>query len=424
MGGFRQPGTTGRGSAPAVPKSTGAPPPVSQAAKPVQAQTVESDPPPVGQLDSIRLWTFRGQPVIYEYDKGVRRLQLTYPNKDGRPFYQVGDFVLVGEEVKHTAEDIFPELKDGDDEISFIAIVMLLLGEFEEPKYKIGWKINSISPNGRSGGLVKMQGVIFLDGTPTTLQKTADFGRQDLNDSFFELRTAAQLQATIVPLCKLTAELVEISLTGSLSALKKTAGKKLLKVSARAAMKVGVRKAFNRFLRTLALVSAKCTLAFLSAMAKQAIKDFDAQQKQGKLRAHIGAAAQPPNLKPILEKALIAGADAFASTLVKEALQASIMKLMDKSFLEIFPGERTLSSRIQIYISKEIVKLCTTEAFTIITDGVLSAWKESIDAHGNVDHAKFEKLVTEKLKSNLENAFTGRIKKAGEGFSDEVFKDL
>jgi hypothetical protein len=377
-------------------------------------------------MDFIRLWTHGGKPVVYEYRNGVRVNQLTYPNKDARPFYQVDDFVLVGDVEKHTAEQIFPELKESDDDVSFFSIIMLILGEFEEEKYKLGRKITSIAPNGRSGGVVRMQGVIFFDGVPTTLQTTSEFGRQELNDSFVWAKTGAHLEATIVPLSRLTAELVMISLSGSLSALKKTVGKRLLKASARSAMQVGLRKVFNKLLRTLATVMGKCTLAFLSAMAKQAAKDLDAQQKQGRLKAHVGAAigGQAPDLKPVLEKAILAGANAFASTLIKEGCEATLLKFMDKSFVEIFPGERTLSQRMQVYISKEVVKLCTTESLTATTDSLLSAWKDAIDAHGEIDYAKFEKLVADKLKANLEKALTGRAKKWGEGFSEEQFKEF
>jgi len=402
------------------------PVPGSVRVQPTAFAGVDTEPPPVGSMDFIRLWTYRGKPVVYEYRNGARVTQLTYPNKDGRPFYQVDDFVLVSEIEKSSAERIFPELQEPDQGVSFISIIMLFLGEFEEAKYKIGWKITDIAPNGRSGGVVKMQGVLFLDSTPTSLQKTADFGRQDLNDSFVMSRTAAQLEATIVPLCRLTAELVMISLSGSLSALKKTVGKRLLKASARQAMEMGLRKAFNRLLRSLATVMGKCTLAFLSAMAKQAAKDIDAQLKQQRLKAHVGAATsgQAPDLKPLLEKAIVAGADGFASTLIKEGCEATLMKFMDKSFREIFPGERALSDRIKIYVSKEVVKLCTTESATAITDSLLSAWKDSIDAHGKVDYAKFEKLVADKLKANLEKALTSRAKKWGEGFSEEQFKEF
>ena len=97
---------------------------------------------------------------------------------------------------------------------------------------------------------------------------------------------------------------------------------------------------------------------------------------------------------------------------------------MDKSFKEIFPGERALSDRIKIYVSKEVVKFCTTESATAITASLLSAWKDSIDAHGKVDYSKFEKLVADKLKANLEKALTSRAKKWAEGFSEEQFKEF
>ena len=72
---------------------------------------------------------------------------------------------------KSSAEKIFPELQEPDEGVSFISIIMLFLGEFEEAKYKIGWKITDIAPNGRSGGVVKMQGVLFLDSTPTSFKR-------------------------------------------------------------------------------------------------------------------------------------------------------------------------------------------------------------------------------------------------------------
>jgi len=101
------------------------------------------------------------------------------------------------------------------------------------------------------------------------------------------------------------------------------------------------------------------------------------------------------------------------------------MALLDKSLKQIFPSvEKTFSERAKIYFIKEYVKVCTTESFTIIIDSVLSARKESIDAKGNVDPAKFNKLLEDKLKSALIGIFTKRAKAWGESLSEEAFKDM
>ena len=91
------------------------PVPGSVCVQPAAFAGVDTEPPPVGSMDFIRLWTYRGKPVVYEYRNGARVNQLTYPNKDGRPFYQVDDFVLVSEIEKSSAEKIFPELQEPDE---------------------------------------------------------------------------------------------------------------------------------------------------------------------------------------------------------------------------------------------------------------------------------------------------------------------
>ena len=86
----------------------------------------------------------------------------------------------------------FPELKEPDDTFSLFSLVMMLLGEYEEEKYKLGWQILKVSDVNWGGGSVIVQAVMFFDNVPTALKKRAEFSVDDLNRSFIYSRTAEQ----------------------------------------------------------------------------------------------------------------------------------------------------------------------------------------------------------------------------------------
>jgi hypothetical protein len=152
---------------------------------------------------------------VYEYKNGRRATKLTYPVKEpSRNYYQEGDIILVHEVEKHRAEQEFPELKEPDDTFSLFSLVMMLLGEYEEEKYKLGWQILLVSDVGWGGGADVVQGVIFFDKVPTALKKRGESSVDDLNSSFIYSRTAEQPEATVIPVLEFTVELSEALLGG------------------------------------------------------------------------------------------------------------------------------------------------------------------------------------------------------------------
>ncbi len=379
----------------------------------------EPEPPEVTANDVVRFWTYRGKPVIYEYRKGQRLYKLSYPNKEGRPYYQVGDIVLADTIDRHHAEQIFPELKDpGGSEISAFLVVMMLIGCYEEPKYKVGWKIVYIAPDGEGEGSVDMRGVIFFDNVPTALKKGDTWRYRDLTESFIYARTAADLNE-LQPILMGLGEFVEVVLGGEISGLAEVVGKKLLEVAGRKALLAGMEKLLGRVMLMLVTALAKCTLAFLTAAAKEFAKNMLAWRQQNKLMLQVGAAGAdaPADLKPFVDKAILAGADAFALTFIKEVCEKPLLKMLDEYYEKLYPSGagRKLTDGLKVYLAREVVKLCTTEFASSITDSLLSAWKGAIDEKGNFQQDKFEKLVIDKLKAKLEKAFTERAKKVWAG---------
>jgi hypothetical protein len=271
---------------------------------------------------------------------------------------------------------------------------------------------------------------MFFDNVPTALKKRAEFSVDDLNRSFIYSRTAEQLESTVVPVIEFTLELSEALLGGATSGfeeLEKLAARRLLKASARAAMKRGLKKAFNVTFRVMVSSIAKASFAFLKAFALEFWKDMHAADKERHLQQRIGSPEVPKEIDrhPIFKKAVVAGADAAALALIKECFEKPMMKMLEKSLNEIYPAvEKTLSQRAAIYFTKEFVKLCTTEFASAIVDSLLSAWKGSLDAKGNVDPKKFEKLVQDKLLSALSNAVKGRLMGWLETLAEDQFKDM
>jgi len=307
------------------------------------------------------------------------------------------------------------------------SLVMMLLGEHEEEKFKLGWRILRVSNVGWGGGSIIVEGVIFFDNVPTALKQRAEFSVDDLNTSFIYTRTAEQLEATVVPMIHLTFEITEVLLSGGLGEIEKVAGKRLLKEGARIAMRKGMKKVFNALLRGLAVGMVKGVISFIKGFAKEYLKDLHAAEKQHALQLRLGSpgVAKELDIHPIVQKAILAGADAAAATLIAECIEKRLMSMMDKSLKELFPSvQKTFSERVKIYVAKEFVKVGSTELLTKIIDAVLSARKDAIDAKGNVDPEIFSKKLEEKLKAALLEVFTKRAKSWGEGLGEEQFKDM
>ncbi|HYL65121.1 MAG TPA: hypothetical protein VE077_21105 [Candidatus Methylomirabilis sp.] len=388
----------------------------------------DSDPPDLTPAWAARVWKKNGDPVVYEYKDGRRLAQLSYPSKElSRNYYKVGDVFLVADIEKRYAEMELPELKEpGDGDSSVLELFMTLLGIYEEEKYKLGWKIVLISELGYGGGYVGVRRVIFFDNLPVALKEVGEWNGYQLNTQFIQARTARQLES-LVPVLEFTAELSETLLGGALEQIEKVAAKRLLKETARAAMKRGLKKAFNRTLRTLASALGKTVLAFLKAFAKEFWKDMHAAEKEHSLKQRVGAPNLPKEIEhhPIFKKAILAGADAAALAFIGAALEAPMMKMLDKSFTAMYPGvEKTLSQRAKIYFTKEFVKVCTTEFASDIADALVSSWKESLDASGKADQEKFAKLVSDKLLSSLTKAFSKRFDSFLEKISEQMFEDM
>lgn len=388
----------------------------------------DSDPPDLTPSQVVRVWKRNGEFVVYEYKDGHRRPKLSYTVKEpSRNFYREGDILLVHEVEKRYGEREFPELKEPDgDDISVFDLVMMLLGEYEEEKYKLGWQILRVSDVGWGGGVIIVQGVIFFDSVPTALTKRAEFSVDDLNVAFIQSRTAQQLE-TLVPILEFTAELSETLLGGAVEQLEKVAAKRLFKEAARAAMKRGMKKAFNKLLRGMATSAAKAGLAFVKAFAKEFWKDMHSADKKHALQERLGVRDLPKQVErlPIFEKAVIAGANSAAAALVKDCLEKPLGKWFEKILAKMFPkAETSLSQKMLSYFTGEIRKLVTTEALTTVIGALTAAWKGRIDASGKPDEKQFGKLFEDKLLSDLTKAFKKRFDSWIEGLSKDQFEDM
>lgn len=381
---------------------------VSRAWERVGQDVVEevAEPPPLSEDDAVRFWTYRGKHVIYEYKHGRRLKQVTYENEKGRAYYQEGDVILLSPVEKRTAEDLFPELKSADETTNALLwLVKMFLG-WEEPKYTVGWRITRVVHIGGGRGRIYAQGVIvFGKEHPVPLETTSEFGREDLHFMFITSRQVEVWEAIIVPVSKLLAEIALIAVTG----LARSIFKKLTKE----ALRTGLQKVLIKVFRAFAMAITKCVIAFVAAFAK----DYQSRSSQGKLKLSLytkETGKKPDDLE--LRPSIIAGAGAFATTLIKETLEAAMLKNLSKSLAAILDlGESALKDRIKAYVTKEVVKACTTEFMKTLTDGVAKA-----AAGADAGKGKFDELLLDNLREKLQSSFSEKIKE----WSTEMIKEL
>lgn len=377
------------------------------------------EPPAFGKYDAVRFWTVDGKAVIYEYRDGKRMLNTTYAkyNELGRPYYQKGDVVLLGKNKKRWVARVFPELQSAEQSFSPLWLAMTLLG-WEEPEYKYGYRIASLSHDGKGGGSAELQGILFIDDTPVPLQAMSSWTRQMLNDSFVYSRLAEDLQFTQAVL-RVAAEIEIILLTGPLSGVRKAIGKRLLKEAGRQAIRMGLRKVFFSLLRISANAFAKATAAFLISVAKDLCTYSDKRAMAERAKAP-GAA----ELTPVIRQAIVTAAGEFATTLIREALEGPLLAKVEEGMKASLPVEPRLRDRLKVFIAKEVVKIHTTEFFSTLVDVITKSWAESMDATGKLDQAKFGQALLDKLKDKVTGMIADRSKEWGSALAEEFLGEM
>ena len=166
----------------------------------------------------------------------------------------------------------------------------------------------------------------------------------------------------------------------------------------------------------------KCLLAFVVAAAREFGKDMSARHKREEIITKSSSSFGSLETRPSVEKAIKAGVDALVTTFIKTLLEEPIMKQFDEVFRGITPGNSSFTDCLKVYLTKEFVKLFTTETMTAISDSLINAWKDSVDSKGNLNSERFEQLVKANLLEKLKTIVTGRLKALEEGFAEDEMK--
>src|ERR1700687_3420158 len=237
-----------------------------------------NQPPFVSPFDRVRFWHEHGAPAIFEYKDGVRTQTLTYPNNDHRPYYRVGDHIMVATLSKKFVEQTEPELKETNrDESTLLWLVSVLLGGGDESEYKVAWKIISIAPDKKGEGELLVRRVVFYGEVPCILKHECTFTWSQVNTYFIQLRSIASMMA-MAHFIELEMEfLVDLSLAfvgGELAPLRRVLTKKMTSKAGRLIIRLGVKKFISRVMREVLLHLAKASAAFAIKFSVELAKDM------------------------------------------------------------------------------------------------------------------------------------------------------
>jgi hypothetical protein len=355
---------------------------------------------------------------------GKQTPHLSYTN--GRAYYRAGDIILTSAIPKHLAVIAYPQLKDPtENDYSFWSILFMLTGCSEEETYKIGLRINHIGLGGQMNGSIQLQPVVFFDDTPVLLGSTRESSIKQLSADFFQARLAARSLWFAKMALDVAVFSEELVTSETLSIAKDIVAKRLFKSAARTAFAAGLTKSFNYVIRKFTKTASKCVFAFLTAAAKEFVKNVKKEDEEHSLtlRLEIGAAKDGYDHRAALEKAASAGVDALIEALLKELYEEPIMKPLDKAFEETLLLGKP-KEVLRSYLKKDLTKFCSTEIFALLSSTLLDAWKDSIDDRGRFHPEKMDKELKDKLEEKLTKLFTSHIKNLAKSFGKDQANDL
>ena len=290
-------------------------------------------------------------PCIYEYTGyntnfwGTRQPnklseKLLFPNVPGRKYYKIGDKILAGEQDEDTLCRLFPELaKPEKKEAGWTDLLWWYLNEGEKEKYKFGWVIKSIQPNGKGGGRIGMTGIIHFEGYNVELKKLHYWNRNQLNDNFI---FSSYDFTVILMLAKATATITVVALQGVSKAatapvkhlMKKMIRKEIAKKGSKRFVKMICKETTIHLMKTAASASKE----FIVVLAKE-LKKGDSERDLY-VRA-TGVNSSWKIIEPAVREALVAFIGKiveglFAATFGDLITKNKEMKQLEKQLAEIY----------------------------------------------------------------------------------------
>lgn len=273
---------------------------------------------------------------IIEYANDVRQYQLTYPQK-GRSHYQVGDIIFIRSLPKHILERSFPELRDTENSVPCLDMLLFVLFDEWPPNYTYGWRIEKIRDGFWKEALLRVV-LIFPDMGVVELQQQEFFSNSRLTLSLIRLRATMGLEFII----KISQTIVHGSVKLLPFGISGFGIKVLLKKGSRKFLKYNLyKKIFKILLDKIVLKAA--TSAFV-ALVEGALKDISRELERQELLVQVDARIAELSWRPIVAKSIKTIMDRFFTIVLKELVP----------YKKYLGGANTLS-RIEQFFLKRMV---------------------------------------------------------------------
>lgn len=169
-------------------------------------------PQNIDAMYPIRFVSWGGRPIIFEYDRGVQRNQLTWPQSHGGNFYSEGDFLFTGRMDRHRVEALWPRQLgvDQSDRVTFSDVVRAYMND-EPDQCNVSVKIEQIEVYSGGGGRARLSNVVEIaEGTFVTFPRlngrTAWWGYSALASEFALHRRASGMMS-VLPWLRFAAQL-------------------------------------------------------------------------------------------------------------------------------------------------------------------------------------------------------------------------
>jgi hypothetical protein len=360
-----------------------------------------------------------GQPGITEHDQHGRRRpnsEMTYPPRDGRNHYRVGDVILIGEYEQRWLEQLCPDLRRDRQQSapSLLQLALGFLGE-EPPKYTLAFRIAEIIPHGTYGeGDVRLIPELYFRGEPNA-QNQREVEMVELEPQW---RTQAGLILAFVTDRQLMTELIVLGrwvmeaalmvasagASGARQAGRRIARRLILRVAMRAARRRILVRILRFIKRRAVRAAASASQSFIEAFVEEI---SNTQQENALRRAADARELDEDDLRP----ALMAGLTAFAQTLVTEAFGEWLRESIRDSAQATFEEDQIIGNEgraeLVTFITNQIAQTFTTRVANALLQAVGNALRRSARGDG-----EFGDLVGPEIRRqvpNLDQILAGAI---------------
>lgn len=358
-------------------------------------------------------------PVLYEFRNGQREIHLTYPAK--RFFYAVKDLILIQDLERQWAEQLYPRLKDPDEnEVSLVSVLLMLLSGSEE-KYRCGLQIVSIEAVGRKGVNLKPMLVLDKETLLPLEEEPRWWSESELDQEFRTRRIMAPTEALADLIEKLLSGGMTMVVTGGAGALEKFVATEAGEI----ALAFGWRKLVRLALKKFVKVGAKCSFAFFRGALVAYWKEAAAEKQKLALRSRLDEKAGPSaNEQPpqaLLEKAVVAGIATMIDAFIDEWWKDPIMKPLNKAFEEVLKmgSGREIVRRFLIKESRSL----QPRLVKILSAVLLDTFRESIATTGSPDFDKMAEKLREVAGRKIIDAVVDWLKEIAGGTAKSAVSD-